>query len=204
MKFAIITSAAALLASPLALPTDITCGPPPRGRESIDYQGGTVENFAAYPPPAGGWESVNYPEGTGVKSPSCRSPFFFTSAYSVVAVGSEIRNGMTPALGPKDAVSYFNSGTNSNTDTIYYVRLIYASILQNILTSSPEHPLLNVAGAYQSDARTAIHIHEAARGASGPPRLAFPNLVRVGYGKTKVSVGCFTGPFTTGLNGPNG
>ena len=61
---------------------------------------------------------------------------------------------------------------------------------------------MNVAGTYQSPARTATHIHEAARGASGPPRLAFPNPV--GDDKKRVSVGCLTGPFTTGINGPNG
>lgn len=59
-----------------------------------------------------------------------------------------------------------------------------------------------MAGTYQSPARTATHIHEAARGTSGPPRLAFPNPV--GYDNKRVSVGCLTGPFTTGLNGPNG
>jgi len=57
--------------------------------------------------------------------------------------------------------------------------------------------LLNVAGGYQSPARTATHIHQAARGASGPPRLAFPNPI--GDDKRRVSVGCLTGPFTTGL-----
>ena len=62
--------------------------------------------------------------------------------------------------------------------------------------------LLNVVGGYRSPARTATHIHEAARGASGPPRLAFPNPV--GDDKRRVSVGCIAGPFTTGLNGANG
>ncbi|PMD65919.1 uncharacterized protein K444DRAFT_639931 [Hyaloscypha bicolor E] len=57
--------------------------------------------------------------------------------------------------------------------------------------------LLNVAGTYQAPARTATHIHEAARGASGPPRLAFPNPV--GDDKKRVGVGCLTGPFTTGF-----
>jgi hypothetical protein len=57
--------------------------------------------------------------------------------------------------------------------------------------------LLNVAGVYQSPAATATHIHQAARGASGPPRLAFPNPV--GDDKRRVSVGCLIGPFTTGL-----
>ena len=50
--------------------------------------------------------------------------------------------------------------------------------------------------------KTARHIYEAARGASGPPRIAFPNPV--GDGKRRLSVGCLTGPFTTGMNGPDG
>ena len=45
-------------------------------------------------------------------------------------------------------------------------------------------------------------MHEAARGASGPPRLAFTNPV--GDDVARYSEGCLTGPFTTGLNGANG
>jgi hypothetical protein len=67
MKFATITSTAAILASSLALPTDVTYGPPAGGWESIDYPAGTGENLPSYPPPAGGWESVKYPAGTGSK-----------------------------------------------------------------------------------------------------------------------------------------
>ena len=62
--------------------------------------------------------------------------------------------------------------------------------------------LTNFRGDYSSPARTATHIHSAARGQSGPPRIAFPNPV--GDGHEKVSVGCMTGPFTTGLKGPDG
>lgn len=52
-------------------------------------------------------------------------------------------------------------------------------------------------GAYQSPARTATHIHQGARGASGPPRIVFPNPE--GDDKKRVSTGCQTGPFTTGV-----
>jgi len=48
-----------------------------------------------------------------------------------------------------------------------------------------------------SPAKTATHIHQAAKGASGPPRIAFPNPV--GDDFRRVSVGCITGPFTTGV-----
>ena len=55
---------------------------------------------------------------------------------------------------------------------------------------------------YSSPARTATHLHSAARGASGPPRISFPNPE--GTGHERVSVGCMVGPFTTGLKGDNG
>ncbi|TGO48176.1 hypothetical protein BOTNAR_0489g00080 [Botryotinia narcissicola] len=113
------------------------------------------------------------------------SPFVFTSTYNIVALGSDVRNGTVSVPGPSDAVGNFNYGINAHQDTICY----------NIT-------LLNVAGTYQSPAKTATHIHEAARGASGPPRLAFPNPVGDDY--CRVSVGCMTGPFTTGINAPNG
>ncbi|KUJ18421.1 uncharacterized protein LY89DRAFT_781475 [Mollisia scopiformis] len=168
----------------LAAPTDINYGPPPGGWGSIDYPKGTGENLPYYPPPPGGWEAVKYPPGTGSDS-SCASPFKFTSTYHVVALGSEVRNGTTPAPGPKDAVGFFDFGINAETDTICY----------NIT-------LLNVSGTPQSPAKTATHIHAASRGASGPPRLAFPNPV--GDDKRRSSIGCMTGPFTTGLNGADG
>ncbi|CAD6447546.1 023261c1-28bc-44bd-b28a-cc70113b87b8 [Sclerotinia trifoliorum] len=113
------------------------------------------------------------------------SPFVFTSTYNVVALGSEVRNGTVSVPGPSNAIGYFNYGINAHEDTICY----------NIT-------LINVPGTYQSLARTATHIHEAARGTSGPPRLAFPNPI--GYDSRRISVGCMTGPFTTGLNGADG
>lgn len=48
-----------------------------------------------------------------------------------------------------------------------------------------------------SPALTATHIHQGARGASGPPRIAFPNPV--GDDKFRNSVGCIKGPFLTGI-----
>jgi len=58
--------------------------------------------------------------------------------------------------------------------------------------------LVGIKGAYQSPAKTATHIHQAAKGKAGPPRIAFPNPV--GDDKIRYSVGCLTGPFTTGIN----
>lgn len=120
MKFATITSIAAILVQALALPTDIAYGPPLGRWESVKHPPGTAEDLPSYPAPPGGWESVKYPPGTGG---SCTSPFVFTSTYAVVAIGSEVRNGTTPAPGPKDAVGYFNFGINSDMDTICYVSL---------------------------------------------------------------------------------
>ncbi|KAH6722176.1 hypothetical protein BKA61DRAFT_628273 [Leptodontidium sp. MPI-SDFR-AT-0119] len=212
MKFSTVASIATLLTAPvLSAPTDIKYGPPKGGWESVDYPKGTGENLEHYPAPPGGWENVDYPKGTGENLDYYPPPKGgwesvhyppvtgegkkdddkkddekeFTSTYHITAVGAEVRNGTVSVAGPKEAVGYFNYGINSKTDMICW-----------------EITLLNVAGTYQSPARTATHVHEAARGASGPPRLAFPNPV--GDDKKRVSTGCMTGPFTTGLNGPNG
>lgn len=130
MKFATVASTAAILASAaLAVPTDIKYAAPPGGWESIDYPKGTGENLDKYPAPPGGWENVQYPPGTGEKYDGGKKGSFpFTSTYKVVAVGSEVRNGTTPVPGPKDAVGYFNYYINSDYDTICYVRVPIAHI----------------------------------------------------------------------------
>lgn len=53
---------------------------------------------------------------------------------------------------------------------------------------------------------TATHIHEAAIGSAGPPRLAFPNPEPADSGPevVKRSSGCLQGPFTTGIEADNG
>lgn len=82
------------------------------------------------------------------------------------------------------AIGYYNFGLNSELDVICY----------NI-------KLVGFRGEYQSPAKTATHIHEAAKGKSGPPRLAFPNPQPI-PGKdqnVRYSVGCLNGPFTTGV-----
>lgn len=60
---------------------------------------------------------------------------------------------------------------------------------------------MGVTGPYQSPATTATHIHEAAEGAAGPPRISFPNPEPADSGPevVKRSSGCLTGPFTTGI-----
>lgn len=147
------TAAAILAFTALAAPTDIKYDAPPGGWESIDYPDDTGENLHEYPAPPGGWENVDYPKGAGENLPyypppkddgkdDCKPstfPFVFTSTYSVVAKGSEVRNGTTPAPGPEDAVGFFNFGINSMEDTICYVRPypLLPSDLPNPSTTNP-------------------------------------------------------------------
>ncbi|KAK5071621.1 hypothetical protein LTS08_004637 [Lithohypha guttulata] len=112
-------------------------------------------------------------------------PFEFTSTYSVVATPDQVVNGTTPTGGLAGAIGYYNFGLNKYTNTICF----------NIT-------LNGFRGNYQSAAITATHLHEAARGQSGPPRIAFPNPV--GNEQYANSIGCIKGPFRTGINGTNG
>jgi hypothetical protein len=60
--------------------------------------------------------------------------------------------------------------------------------------------LHNFQGEFESPATTATHIHEAAVGASGPPRISFPNPEPVDEaGIVRNSAGCLKGPFLTGV-----
>lgn len=70
------------------------------------------------------------------------------------------------------------------------------------LTHHQNITLSGVTGDYMSPARTATHIHEAAKGTAGPPRIAFPNPR--GPDSRRVSYGCLTGPFVTGINSTAG
>ncbi|KKY26921.1 hypothetical protein UCRPC4_g01387 [Phaeomoniella chlamydospora] len=116
-----------------------------------------------------------------------KSPFKFTSVFKVVATPDQVVNGTTPVPGQEGAVGYFNFGFNSEQDVVCYNITLYG-----------------VTGAYQSPAITATHIHSAAKGASGSPRIAFPNPVPVDGNldgcAARVSIGCLSAPFVTGLN----
>lgn len=61
-------------------------------------------------------------------------------------------------------------------------------------------------GPYDSPAVTATHIHQAAEGRAGPPRIAFPNPEPADSGPevVKRSSGCITGPFQTGITDDDG
>ncbi|RYN41213.1 hypothetical protein AA0112_g2101 [Alternaria arborescens] len=112
-----------------------------------------------------------------------RQLFDFSSTHFVNAVPEEVVNGTEPTGGLAGASGTFNFGINSASNMICY----------NIT-------LHNFRGEFDSPATTATHIHEAARGASGPPRISFPNPEPVeGNESVRNSAGCMKGPFTTGV-----
>ncbi|KAF2013946.1 hypothetical protein BU24DRAFT_351088 [Aaosphaeria arxii CBS 175.79] len=109
--------------------------------------------------------------------------FTFTSQHLVHAEPGQVVDDVTPTGGLAGASGTFNFGLNSHLNMICY----------NIT-------LHNFQGDFESPANTATHIHEAARGASGPPRIAFPNPAPVdAAGTVRSTVGCLTGPFVTGV-----
>lgn len=109
--------------------------------------------------------------------------FTFTSMHAIDATPDQVVNGTEPTGGLAGATGTFLFGLNSAANMICY----------NIT-------LNNFQGEFDSPATTATHIHEAARGASGPPRIAFPNPQPVdAAGTVRNSAGCLTGPFTTGV-----
>lgn len=186
------TALLSIAAVAAAAPTEY--GPPKGGWESVDYPKDAGKDAV----PAGGWESVKYPAGTGenlpsypagtggsAACPSAASPFDFTSVYTIYATPDQVVNGTTPTGGLAGASGTYRLGLNSLTNTICYNITLY-----------------DFQGEYRSPALTATHLHEAAKGASGPPRIAFPNPS--GDGHVRTSLGCMSGPFMTGLKGPDG
>ncbi|KAF9695463.1 hypothetical protein EKO04_006420 [Ascochyta lentis] len=112
--------------------------------------------------------------------------FYFDAEYVVKATPDQVINtSQVPAPGQPGAKGLFKYGINIADNTICY----------NITLSG-------VTGEYQSAALTSTHIHEAIKGRSGPPRIAFPNPA--GPNERRISTGCITGPFKTGINGTDG
>ncbi|CZT09688.1 hypothetical protein WAI453_004655 [Rhynchosporium graminicola] len=109
--------------------------------------------------------------------------FAFSSHQFIAANPENVVNGTEATGGLAGATGEFNFGIHSALDMICY----------NIT-------LHNFQGEFSSPANTATHIHEAALGASGPPRIAFPNPEPVnGDLAIRNSVGCLKGPFLTGV-----
>ncbi|MFB2584012.1 CHRD domain-containing protein [Herbiconiux liukaitaii] len=109
-------------------------------------------------------------------------PSSFTSAFTVMATPDQVLNADGVATpGPAGASGTFDFRVNSELDIICY----------DITVSG-------ISGDYMSPAKTATHIHQAAAGKAGPPRIAFPNPAPIGDGP-RTSSGCLQGPFTTGV-----
>lgn len=114
-------------------------------------------------------------------------PDEFTSAFTAMAVPEEVIDGdgeVSP--GEEGAMGDFMLWVNSETDVICY-----------------EITLEGVTGDYESPAMTATHVHEAAAGEPGPPRIAFPDPEPVGD-EPRTSSGCMEGPFMTGIEDDEG
>jgi len=117
-------------------------------------------------------------------------PFEFTSTLVAYADGNQIINNSqvaVPGLAPH-GWGKFSYGLNSEQDVICHNITVW------------------IRGDYQSPAVTATHIHQAAKGAAGPPRIAFPNpLPLAGQPEDleeyswRQSIGCQRGPFVTGV-----
>jgi hypothetical protein len=122
-------------------------------------------------------------EGIAANAFDANQLFAFSSMHIIHAVPEEVVNGTELTGGLAGATGQFNFGINSAMNMICY----------NIT-------LHNFQGDFSSPATTATHIHEAARGASGPPRIAFPNPEPISAdGVVRNSAGCIKGPFTTGV-----
>ncbi|MCJ1441639.1 MAG: hypothetical protein MMC23_002129 [Stictis urceolatum] len=181
MKTAVVSALALLLGSTTAHSTNYD----PIDFANIDYPKGTGESIPYHPPPKGGWENVQYLDGTGATPyADCKEGQKFTSTYHVLALGDQVVNGTAPNArptpGPTDAVGLFEYMINGPDDLICW----------NIIP-------VNFRGKFQSLAQTATHIHQAVKGANGPPRIAFPNPE--GDDRVRRGSGCMKGPFTTGL-----
>lgn len=109
-------------------------------------------------------------------------PETFTSAFTVMATPGEVIDADGEvAPGEEGAEGTFTFRVNSDLEIICY-----------------DITLTGVTGDYESPANTATHIHEAAAGEPGPPRIAFPDPGPVTDGE-RTSSGCLEGPFTTGV-----
>ncbi|RBR17627.1 uncharacterized protein FIESC28_06451 [Fusarium coffeatum] len=116
-----------------------------------------------------------------LKPKSSGVPFTFTSTWEVHATPDQVVNSDNEFTGGlKGSKGLFKFGINSHEDIICYNITLYG-----------------FRGDYESPADTATHIHEAPKGKSGPPRIAFPNPV--GDEKSRNAVGCLQGPFRTGV-----
>lgn len=193
MKFVTVLSAmTVLVSSTFAAPGRFWC--PRGGWDSVDFDRfdwSQVDfdrvDWSQVPYNRVNWNRINW-SGRGFAQWRSATPLF-SSTYSVLATPDQVVNGTgtatTPTGGLPGARGVFVYGIMSSTNTICY----------NIAITGFQ-------GTYQSLARTATHIHEAAVGAAGPPRITLPNPVLIDTTQPlskRISVGCVRGPFTTGV-----
>lgn len=119
-------------------------------------------------------------------------PHSYTSAFHTRAVNTTIiNNDGNPVNGLPGAFGQYALRVNSNKNIICW----------DITT-------VGVTGEYMSPAITATHMHEAAVGKPGPPRVAFPNPKFVSTNamgqEVRRSSGCQKAPFFTGVNTATG
>jgi hypothetical protein len=117
--------------------------------------------------------------GTEVSRPSS-----FTSTVTVQATAAEVTGDNS---GDSQASASYVLELNSDVDVLCY----------SITTRGVNPP-------FESPARTATHIHEAAAGQSGPPRLVFADPSSASESDPRTSAACLQGPFTTGVTGDAG
>ncbi|WPG98167.1 Hypothetical protein R9X50_00095300 [Acrodontium crateriforme] len=147
--------------------------------------------LAAPTSPSNVWKGKNewwnWKKNKNVCDNEKRFPYEFTSTYHVVATPDQVVNGTTQTGGLTGVKGFYELYLNSDDNLMcHYIRLD------------------NFRGDYQSPAKTATHLHQAVRGASGPPRIAFPNPIYIEGKNERYSIGCQKGPFSTGLNGSDG
>lgn len=181
--FALLAASAAAL--PQAPGANLPSYPPGTGENLHEYPPGTGENLPFYPTPPGGYGNAGAAPPAAAPPAVCPptdGPFTFTSTYHVVATPDQVVNGTANVRtgGLAGATGFYDFGINAGLDLICYnIRLV------------------GFRGNYMSPAATATHVHEGLSGRSGPPRIVFPNPV--GDDNLRISVGCLTGPFTTGV-----
>lgn len=131
--------------------------------------------------------AAGQPAGAQTTDTPVDEPDSFTSMFTSNATPDAVINpdGVS-APGEPGATGTFNFRINSTEEIICW-----------------DITLNGVTPPFQSMARTATHVHQAAAGMAGPPRLAFPNPTDAGNG-TLNSNGCMQGPFTTGIEGADG
>lgn len=114
-------------------------------------------------------------------------PDEFTSAFTAMANPDDVVDGDgEPTGGEEGASGDVMLWVNSDLDVICY-----------------DITLEGVTGDYDSPALTGTHIHEAAAGESGPPRIVFDDPQPIDD-VPRTSSGCIEGPFVTGVEDDDG